>query len=194
MFDFEILPELEGQNIVLKLPRPTKKLAQQIFETISVSRENFEKWMPWTRKIQTFDDCLRFLKYLDQEVKQQDKLQYLIFDKKIDRFYGLVCCYNYVPLHKRGELGVWLDLRYRGRHLAFDAVATLEKYLFASGVHRLEIHCEPDNKSSYGLAKKLGYKKIARLKDYRYSTYQKKFCDSLYLCKINPRKFLTIEK
>lgn len=159
----------------------------QLYDTVTVSRSVFEKWMPWTRKIQTLEDCFRFLEYTKREVEQKDKLQYLIFDKEDGSFCGLVCMYDYNSLHKRGEMGIWLDVRKHGQNLAFDADKTLSDFLFASGVHRLDIHCEPENKASVGLAHKLGYQDIALLKDFRYSTHLNKFCDTLYLYKLAPQ-------
>lgn len=188
MIDFEILPELTGQNVILKLPEKNEETALQIYDTITASREVFEKWMPWTKKVQTLEDCLRFLEFSKREVEQKERLQYLVFDKNNGRFYGLVCFYDYNPLHKRGEMGAWIDVRYHRCHFGFDAVKTLEEYLFSSGIHRLELHCEPDNHASVGLSHKLGYQEIALLKDYRYSTYLGKFCDSLYLYKLATSK------
>ncbi len=187
MIDFEILPKLSGDGVILKLPRRSQKLAEDIFETIVTSRVVFEKWMPWTQKIQTVDDCLRFLTYLRREVRQKDKLQYLIFDKNTNIFQGLICFYDYSPLHKRGEIGIWVDARYHRCHLATDAITTLENYLFSVGIHRLEAHCETDNKSFRALAEKLKYKEIAILKDHRYSTYKKRFCDTVYLYKLEKK-------
>ena len=188
MIDFEILPELIGQNVILRLPQKNEENALQLYDIITASRSVFEKWMPWAHKVQTLEDCYRFLEYTEKEVAQCEKLNYLIFEKENNSFCGLICLYDYNSLHKRGEWGIWLDVRKHGRSLAYDAYKIFEDFLFASGVHRLEIHCEAENMRSIALAHRTGFQDIALLKDYRYSTDLKRFCDTLYLYKLAPNQ------
>lgn len=95
-----------------------------------------------------------------------------------------------MPIHKCGEIGVWIDQPYHWKHIASDSIQVSEEYLFSGDIHRTEAHYKQDNEASVYLLKKIRYKKNTLLKDYRYSVYYKKFCDTLYLYKLSGKNSL----
>ena len=57
-----------------------------------------------------------------------------------------------------GEIGYWTTRRFRGRGLTRDAVAVLTRWCFtARDAARLELHVEPGNAPSRGVAESAGY-------------------------------------
>lgn len=63
------------------------------------------------------------------------------------------------------EIGYWIHVDYIGRGYAREASAALTRVAFEhDGVHRVEIHCDPENHASASIPRKLGYTLEATLR------------------------------
>ena len=58
----------------------------------------------------------------------------------------------------RAEVGYWVLPECRGRRLAARSVAILSKWLFAAGLHRLEIEHAVENRASCAVALRAGFR------------------------------------
>ncbi|MFB6890055.1 GNAT family N-acetyltransferase [Kitasatospora sp. NPDC056327] len=57
------------------------------------------------------------------------------------------------------EIGYWLDAGHGGRGIATAAARTVAAAALAlPGIHRVEIHCDPANTPSAGVARRLGFR------------------------------------
>ena len=80
--------------------------------------------------------------------------------------------------NKKVELGYWLAKDYRGHGYIMESVAVLEKELFKNGFNKIIIHTDVLNKNSVNIAKKLGYKLEAVLKQDRFLKHENRFRDT----------------
>ena len=172
--------KIEGERIVLELPKATFEQAKEIFALVEVSREELRPWLDWCDKTKTPEDEFSgFLKdWCEANRESGTGFTYLIREKSTGAFCGTVDIFKLDDEHKTGEIGYWLGTPYVGKGYMHEAVELLEKQAFAKGCHRIVIQNATENLRSAHVAERAGYHLDGVMRQNRWSEYHGKFVDS----------------
>lgn len=171
---------IEGDDIILEIPlRPTKKLAEELYEELIDTLDMLKLWLPWATDNYSLKDEMSFLKeHCLKRFNKKSGFAYLIRDKNTRKFCGIVDITRIDEDAKVGEIGYWLTGKMQGKGYMTKAVLALEKVAFANGFNRMEIRNETQNENSVNVAKRAGYHLDGVLRQNRWNPYYKKFADS----------------
>ena len=154
---------IQTSRLVIRCWEPCD--APMLKSAIDASREHLRPWMPWANNepdpVETVIERLRTWRAhfdLDQDYV------YGIFNKDESAVLGSS------GLHTRLgegalEIGYWIHVDHIRLGYATELSAALTKVAFSvNRVNRVEIHCDPENKPSAAIPKKLGYSFEATLR------------------------------
>ncbi len=154
--DFHPPEELHGEIVTLRRYRLTDRDALKA--AIAASLESLRDWMPWAQEPPTDASVASFL------------------DPAVALFGGDAAANYAITLREGGqlaggcglmprigpsalEIGYWVHSAFHRRGIATESARLLTNVgLAASGVRRVEIHCEQGNAASAGVARALGYR------------------------------------
>ena len=153
--------------------------APLLIAAIEASLDHLRPWMPWAK----FEP--------ETVAAKADRLRRMRgeFDLNKDYIYGIFnLAENKVlggtGLHTRIgddalEIGYWIHAAHIGKGLATEISAALTKVAFeVHKVKRMEIHCDPQNRASASVPRKLGYAHEATLRE-RATSGDDTPCDSM---------------
>lgn len=152
---FEPPEKISGDQVVLK--KLELKMAPIMFKYVDQDRERLEEFLPWVSEVRSVADEEDFIRYTLEQWKDRESFCYGIFDSNEENYLGNISVFDVRWKHFSCEIGYWIYSKFEGKGLMYKAVRALESRLFALGFHRLVIRCNPDNKRSVQLAKKLVY-------------------------------------
>jgi RimJ/RimL family protein N-acetyltransferase len=154
---------IETPRLVLRCYQPTD--APLLQAAIDSSLDELRPWMPWA---------------WHEPVPVLQKAQLLrqfrgMFDHGQDYVYGIFSPDEKLVLGSTGlhprlgagarEIGYWIRAGHTGQGLATELAAALTRVGFEiERLHRVEIHCAPDNLRSARVPEKLGYTHEATLR------------------------------
>jgi RimJ/RimL family protein N-acetyltransferase len=125
---------------------------------IDASLEHLRPWMPWAaEEPQELQKKIASIRRFRGKFDLDQDYVYGIFDREETRVLGGA------GLHTRVgpaalEIGYWIRGDAINQGYASEASAALTRVAFAvHGVHRMEIHCDPQNVRSAAVPRKLGY-------------------------------------
>ncbi len=171
-----------GKRIKLKRPDFDIETAKKIFSIIDKCRDVFLPWLGWVKYTNTHNDTLNFLEKTDSDWKNNNQFVYEILIN--DTFIGLISIINVSWLHKRAEIGYWLDTDYIGNGYIREALALIEEELFANDFNRIVIHTDVLNHRSANVAIKAGYKLDGILRQNVYSEPNERYRDQNVFSKL----------
>jgi RimJ/RimL family protein N-acetyltransferase len=147
---------IETKRLVVRCYNPSD--APLLAQSVTESLEHLRPWMPWV--------------YNEPE-PMEEKVQRLkrfrgMFDLGQDYVYGIFNPENTkliggTGLHTRLgeselEIGYWIHKDYINQGLVTESTAALIKVAFELMlIHRIEIHCDPENFASAAIPRKLGF-------------------------------------
>jgi len=147
---------IETKRLVVRCYNPSD--APLLAQSVTESLEHLRPWMPWV--------------YNEPE-PMEEKVQRLkrfrgMFDLGQDYVYGIFNPENTkliggTGLHTRLgeselEIGYWIHKEYINQGLVTESTAALIKVAFELMlIHRIEIHCDPENFASAAIPRKLGF-------------------------------------
>jgi RimJ/RimL family protein N-acetyltransferase len=127
-------------------------------DSVAESVEHLKPWMPWAHyEPEPFEAKVERLKRFRGEFDLGTDFIYGIFNQDETRLLGGT------GLHTRLgddqlEIGYWIHKDFIMQGLVTESTAALVKVAFEIlHVHRLEIHCDPDNHASAAIPRKLGF-------------------------------------
>jgi RimJ/RimL family protein N-acetyltransferase len=127
-------------------------------EAVDSSLDHLRPWMPWARhEPQTLAEKVELLREFRGQFDLGSDTIYAIFDAAEQRVLGGT------GLHPRIgpgalEIGYWIRADAVGQGYATESTAALTRVAFeVADVDRVEIHCDPENKASAAIPRKLGY-------------------------------------
>jgi RimJ/RimL family protein N-acetyltransferase len=155
---------IETERLVVRCYQPAD--APLLKAAIDASLDSLLPWMPWAKEEP---------KPLHEKVSLLRRFRGL-FDLGQDFIYGV---FNSEETESRGssglhtrlgqdarEIGYWIHAAHTGQGLATELAAALTRVGFEiEKLHRIEIHCGPDNVRSMAVARKLGYVHEATLRE-----------------------------
>ena len=173
---------IQGKRIELMRATADIDTAAEMYFVIDKCREIFSPWLDWADETHSAEDTLKFLKIADKNWKNNTEFVYtILLDKKL---IGLITAKEISWEDKRAEVAYWLDTDYTGNGYMSEAVALIEKALFANGFNRLVIHTDVLNTRSANVAIKAGYKFEGILRQNIYSELHKRFRDQNVFSKL----------
>ena len=155
------MPEkIISERLVLERPFPASfKLAEEIFAKIEESRSTLRLWLPWVDKTLRAED--EFTNYLATYCldcwKNKSGFPYIIRLKDTNELIGSIDLMSVDEQSKSGEIGYYLFDSAVGFGYMQEAVKSLEKTAFETGLNRIVIKNDTDNIRSVNVAKNCGY-------------------------------------
>ena len=160
----EIVEEINYQKLYLR----KISLGDSEFFFTSLKEEAVSKFLslgPLTSKEHSKKLLKNYLKYWNKNTQ----FNYLIEIRNDDNIkkIGSISIWNISWLHKRGEVGIWINPKYWAMGFSKKALNMIKFVAFNHlKLNRLEAHIAFDNKKSINLFMKSGFHKEGILKEY----------------------------
>lgn len=178
----ETVPTLTTERLILRQAQVTD--APKVCESISVSIDNFKKYLNTYPRERTVEEQAEEYTQLLTKEGYAKEWRYLAFDKSNPEV--LIACLglHFIdPNVPKFEIGYWVDIRHTGKGYIIEAAKALVKLAFELGAERIQIVCAKSNVKSQAIPKKLGFELEAILKnDQRLP--DKTLDSSLIFCKV----------
>ncbi len=151
------------ERLVLRCYEPRD--AAPLKAAVDRSLAHLVPWLAWARaEPQSLDAKVELLRQFRGQFDLGQDFVYGIFDEHEEEVLG--GC----GLHMRGgewrEIGYWIAHGRTGLGYATEAAAALVRAAFEiERLERVEIHCDPENVKSSAVAKKLGFRHDATLRE-----------------------------
>jgi len=132
---------------------------------VDANHEHLQPWMPWARgEPDPLESVIQRIRRYRARFDLDEEFVYGIFNLEETKVLGGA------GLHPRVgdggiEIGYWIHYSHTRQGLATEVNTALTRVAFEiHHLHRVEIHCEPDNLASASIPKKLGFIHEATLK------------------------------
>jgi ribosomal-protein-serine acetyltransferase len=146
--------ELEGPRIHLRTL--AVRDAARVFAVVARNRRHLDRWLPWVVDTRDVSDIAVYIRRSRRERRLSQAFHYGIFLG--DAYIGQISIFAVSILHRRGEIGYWLDRSHGGQGYMTEAVAVLvDAARRGLNLDRIEIRVEPGNVASRAIAERLGF-------------------------------------
>jgi ribosomal-protein-serine acetyltransferase len=139
--------------------------AEDAAELYALVRANsdLEEWMPWAAE-QDLAATERFIAAAEAQLRDGKGFQAAI--EPDEGIVGVLGMHAIDWMNRSTSVGYWLAADARGRGLMTNAVRALLDHAFRElELHRVEIHCAPENRRSRAIPERLGFREEARLRE-----------------------------
>jgi ribosomal-protein-serine acetyltransferase len=128
---------------------------------------HLSRYLPAVAELRTVEAVRSHLAWVAQQVSRGELWEwYLFFDGEI---CGAVRLNQVEPQNRKAGVAYYLGADFQGRGLATAAVRTVLGYAFGTlEMHRIELRCAVDNRSSARLAERLGFVREGELRGAEY--------------------------
>jgi ribosomal-protein-serine acetyltransferase len=124
---------------------------------------DLEEWMPWAAE-QDLAATERFIAAAEEQRRDEKGFQAALEPE--EEIVGVVGLHEIDWVNRNTSIGYWLAKSARGRGLMTTAVRALLDYAFHDlELHRVEIHCAPENRPSRAIPERLGFREEAHLRE-----------------------------
>ncbi len=124
---------------------------------------DLEEWMPWAAE-QDLAATERFIAAAEEQLRDGNGFQAAIEPE--EEIVGVVGLHTIDWVNRNTSIGYWLAAGARGRGLMTNAVRALLDHAFHTlELHRIEIHCAPENRPSRAIPERLGFREEAHLRE-----------------------------
>jgi RimJ/RimL family protein N-acetyltransferase len=147
---------IETERLIVRSYQPSD--VQLFADSIAESLEHLKPWMPWAHEEPRQPDeynktLLRFRGLFDLN---RDYV-YGIFNSDETKLVGGTGLHTRLSENEL-EIGYWIHKDFINQWLVTESTAALIKVAFEIiHIHRLEIHCDPENLASAAVPRKLGF-------------------------------------
>jgi RimJ/RimL family protein N-acetyltransferase len=147
---------IETERLVLRCYQPTD--APLLKAAIDASLDWLRPWMPWAGdEPRPLAEKVNLLRQFRGRFDLGQDFPYGAFNPDETELLGSSGLHTRVGPGAR-EIGYWMHVAHAGLGLATEMVGALTRIGFEiEKLHRIEIHCAPDNARSIAVARKLGY-------------------------------------
>ena len=155
---------IETRRLVLRCYQPTD--GPLLAESIAESVEHLLPWMPWAHaEPEPLEEKVQRVKYFRGEFDLGQNFIYAILNPEETKLVGGTGLHPRLGAEQL-EIGYWIHKDYVKQGLVTESTAALIKVAFELvHVHRIEIHCDPDNHASAAIPRKLGFTHEGTLRD-----------------------------
>jgi RimJ/RimL family protein N-acetyltransferase len=147
---------IETERLVVRCYNPTD--VQMLADSVAESVEHLKPWMPWAHaEPEPMQVKVDRIKRFRGEFDLGEDYIYGIFNKKETRLLGGTGLHTRIG-DDQLEIGYWIHKDFVKQGLVTESTAALVKVAFdLLQIHRLEIHCDPENLASAAIPRKLGF-------------------------------------
>jgi len=168
---------IETANLIIRCYNPTD--APLLQKSVQESYDHLLPWLPWVKsEPEPLNTKVERLRKFRAAFDASENYIYGIFNKEETELIGGT------GLHPRigpnaFEIGYWININHINKGYATEVAEALTKVAFeVEKVNRIEIHCDPENKISAAIPKKLGFIHEATLRK-RTENFQGELIDSM---------------
>jgi ribosomal-protein-serine acetyltransferase len=137
--------------------------APELHALIEANRDHLAQWLPWADG-QTIEGTERFLAEAEEQFDRDDGFQAKIEPE--GEIVGVVGFHSVDWVNRSTSLGYWLATGAQGRGTMTVVVGALLDHAFYEWeLHRVEIHCAPENSRSRAIPERLGFREEAQLRE-----------------------------
>jgi ribosomal-protein-serine acetyltransferase len=137
--------------------------APELHALVEANRAHLARWLPWAAD-QDLEATERFIARAEEQLIREDGFQATLEPE--GKIIGAIGFPSVDRLNRNTSIGYWLAESSQGRGIMTAAVRALVSYAFYEwDLHRVEIHCAPDNHRSRAIPERLGFREEARLRD-----------------------------
>jgi len=137
--------------------------AAELHDLVEANREHLARWMPWAAG-QDLAGTERFLAEAGEQLARDDGFQAKI--APAGEIVGVAGFHSVDWINRHTSIGYWLAEDAQGRGTMTAVVrALLDRAFYDWELHRVEIHCAPENHRSRAIPKRLGFREEARLRE-----------------------------
>lgn len=124
---------------------------------------DLDEWMPWAAE-QDLAATERFIAAAEEQLRDGKGFQAALEPE--GEIVGVVGLHAIDWVNRNTSIGYWLAEGARGRGLMTTAVSALLDHAFGElELHRIEIHCAPENQPSRAIPERLGFREEAHLRE-----------------------------
>jgi ribosomal-protein-serine acetyltransferase len=137
--------------------------APELHVLVERNREHLARWMPWAAE-QDLGGTERFLAEAEEQFARNNGFQAAIEPE--GEIVGVVGFHAVDWINRNTSLGYWLAADAQGQGTMTTTVRALVDFAFYEWeLHRLEIHCAPENCRSRAIPERLGFREEATLRE-----------------------------
>jgi ribosomal-protein-serine acetyltransferase len=137
--------------------------AEELHALLEANRSHLARWLPWAAG-QERDGTERFLAEAEGQLARDDGFQARIAPE--GEIVGVVGFHAIDWANRNTSLGYWLAADAQGKGTMTTVVSSLLDHAFYEWeLHRVEIHCAPENTRSRAIPERLGFREEARLRE-----------------------------
>jgi RimJ/RimL family protein N-acetyltransferase len=152
----DVPTSFETERLILRAPRAGDGAMVQ--PAIEESFEQLHRWMPWARTLQPLETTELVMRRGAAEFLARTNLPIVIVRKDDGTFVGGSGLHRIDWSVPKFEIGYWCRTSLQRRGYLTESTRGLAKMAFdVLGAKRVEIHCDPVNVASRGVALKAGF-------------------------------------
>jgi ribosomal-protein-serine acetyltransferase len=137
--------------------------AAELYALIEANRDYLARWMPWAAA-QDLAGTERFISETEEQLSRGTGFQAALAPQ--GRIIGTVGFPDFDGVDRNASIGYWLAEDEQGKGTMTTAVSALLDHAFYEwDLHRVEIHCAPENKRSRAIPERLGFREEALLRE-----------------------------
>ena len=137
--------------------------AAELHALVEANRAHLARWMPWAAE-QDREGTERFLAEAEAQRGRDDGFQARIAPE--GEIVGVAGFHSVDWVNRNTSFGYWLAAGAQGRGTMTAVVSALLDHAFYEWeLHRVEIHCAPENARSRAIPERLGFREEARLRE-----------------------------
>lgn len=137
--------------------------AAPLHALIEANRDHLAQWLPWAAG-QDPAGTERFLAEAEEQFARNDGFQAAI--EPAGEIVGVAGFHAVDRINRNTSLGYWLATDAQGQGVMTTVVSALLDHAFYEWeLHRVEIHCAPENARSRAIPERLGFTEEARLRE-----------------------------
>jgi len=137
--------------------------ASELYAVIEANRDHLARWLPWAAG-QDLHGTERFIAEGEEQFARDDGFQARIAPE--GQIVGVVGFHSIDWINRNTSLGYWLAEGAQGAGTMTTVVrALLDHAFYEWELHRVEVHCAPENRRSRAIPERLGFREEARLRE-----------------------------
>lgn len=147
---------IETERLVIRCYQPSD--AGLLADSVAESLEHLKPWMPWAHdEPEPFEEKVKRLKRFRGMFDLQQDYVYGIFNFEETKLLGGTGLHTRLGENDL-EIGYWIHKDFINKGLVTESTAALIKVAFeVIHIHRIEIHCDPENLASASIPRKLSF-------------------------------------
>ena len=148
----------------LQLSKHELSSAPLMFEAVESDRLRLREFLPWVDYTATVEDEYAYLHQSQTQWDLYEVYDYTLRQKSDGAYLGNFGVHNISWLGGSCELGYWILGEFEGQGFITESARKLCEILFARGFNRIEIRCTDTNARSAQVARRLNFRREARLR------------------------------